>query len=149
MSEKLERLRKEMRAELALTWAGQADCNRRLEEISSRIHQHADRIDEQAQQIDEQGRQIAEQGRQIAEQGSRIRKQGHLIGASMRETARLGREVAAGGDQIVGRLRQFDQRFGVFIDALQEDLEEKAPLSRLERLEERVKDLEERSGPAA
>jgi hypothetical protein len=67
----------------------------------------------------------------------------------MRETAKLGKEVVAIGEQTVGRLKQFDRRFGKFIDALDEEMETKAPLNRLEALEQRVRELEDRQGPAA
>lgn len=135
MSEKVERLRREVRADLQLLWGGQADGNKRIDEMATRIERNSDRIEEQGQKIAEQGQKIAEQGREIAE--------------SMRETAKLGREVVAQGHQMVGRLKQFDSRFGKFLDAIVEDLENRAPLSRVETLEERVAKLEQRQGPAA
>lgn len=128
MSEKVERLRREVRADLQLLWGGQADGNKRIDQMATRIERNSDRIEEQGQKIAEQGREIAQ---------------------SMRETAKLGREVVALGDQMVGRLKQFDTRFGSFLDAIVEDMENQAPLSRVETLEERVTKLEKRQGPAA
>ncbi len=149
MSEKVERLRREVRADLQLLWGGQADGNKRIDQMATRIERNSDRIEEQGQKIAEQGQKIAEQGQKIAEQGQKIAEQGHEIAESMRETAKLGREVVALGDQMVGRLKQFDTRFGSFLDAIVEDMENQAPLSRVETLEERVTKLEKRQGPAA
>ena len=142
VSDKLERFKREVRADLQLVWAGQADGNKRLNEMSQRIN-------DCGQQIAEQGQQIAEQGQRIAEQGQLIALQSTVIADSMRETAKLGKEVVAIGEQTVGRLKQFDRRFGKFIDALDEEMETKAPLNRLEALEQRVRELEDRQGPAA
>ena len=142
VSDKLERFKREVRADLQLVWAGQADGNKRLNEMSQRINDYG-------KQIAEQGQQIAEQGQRIAEQGKLIALQSTVIADSMRETAKLGKEVVAIGEQTVGRLKQFDRRFGKFIDALDEEMETKAPLNRLEALEQRVRELEDRQGPAA
>jgi len=149
VSDKLERFKREVRADLQLVWAGQADGNKRLNEMSQRINDYGKQIAEQGQQIAEQGQQIAEQGQRIAEQGKLIALQSTVIADSMRETAKLGKEVVAIGEQTVGRLKQFDRRFGKFIDALDEEMETKAPLNRLEALEQRVRELEDRQGPAA
>lgn len=129
-SNEWRRLRNEMRADLELMWGSQADSNNRIESLSSSIEKHG-------QQIAEQGRQIAEQGRQIAEQSLRIEE-------SMRQSAALGREVAAIGHQLVGRLRQFDHRFGVLIDSLETDNDKRFAV-----LEERVTRLERKTDPAA
>jgi chromosome segregation ATPase len=123
MSKETEKLRREVRADLALMWANQSDANGRIEQLSRSIEQHAD---------------------QIAEQGQRIAEQGLVIQASMRQTAALGREVADLGNQLVGRLKQFDKRFGKFLSAVEKDSEE-----RFEALEARVARLEERGDPAA
>ncbi len=130
MSKETEKLRREVRADLALMWANQSDANGSIERLSRSIEQHAD--------------QIAEQGQKIAEQGQRIAEQGLVIQASMRQTAALGREVADLGTQMVGRLKQFDKRFGKFLSAVEKDSEE-----RFEALEARVARLEERGDPAA
>ena len=142
MSKDLEGFKRGVRADLQLIWAGQADGNKRIDEIARRIEQQSSRIEEQ-------GEQIAEQGQQIAAQGQRIAEQGKEIAQSMRETARIGREVVALGDQMVGRLKQFDKRFGGFIDAVIKEVNQRAPIDRMERLEERVRKLEEERGPAA
>lgn len=156
MSKDLEGFKRGVRADLQLIWAGQADGNKRIDEIARRIEQQSSRIEEQGEQIAEQGQQIAEQGQQIAAQGQqiavqgqRIAEQGKQIAQSMRETARIGREVVALGDQMVGRLKQFDKRFGGFIDAVIKEVNQRAPIDRMERLEERVRKLEEERGPAA
>lgn len=67
----------------------------------------------------------------------------------MRETAQIGREVVALGDQMVGRLKQFDKRFGSFIDAVIKEVDQRVTVERVELLEERVRKLEEGRGPAA
>lgn len=121
-----------MRANFELTWGGQADANRRIDQIASRL--------------EVQGRDIAEQGRQIAEQGRQIAKQGQQIEAAMKDTARIAREVVAIGDQNVGRLRQMDQRFGQFLDVLESEAQEQSEA--ISDLQERVSRLERR-GPAA
>lgn len=136
-SSEWRRLRNEIRADLELMWGSQADSNNRIESLSSSIEKHGQQIAEQGRQIAEQGRQIAEQGRQIAEQSLRIEE-------SMRQSAALGREVAAIGHQLVGRLRQFDHRFGVLIDSLETDNDK-----RISVLEERVTRLEQKTDPAA
>lgn len=123
MSKETERLRREVRADLALMWANQSDANGRIEQLSRSIEQHAD---------------------QIAEQGQKIAEQGLVIQASMRQTAALGREVADLGTQLVGRLKQFDKRFGKFLAAVEKDSDQ-----RFQALEERVTRLEERGDPAA
>src|SRR5690606_14867000 len=108
-----------------------------------------EKIAEQGEKIAEQGRQIAEQGRQIALQGQEIHRHALLIEASMKDSARIAREVADNGRTMVGRFKLMDQRFAKFLDALEKEVEERAPLERLEELEERVRKLEERMGPAA
>jgi chromosome segregation ATPase len=137
MSKETEKLRREVRADLALMWANQSDANGRIEQLSRSIELHAD-------QIAEQGQKIAEQGQKIAEQGQKIAEQGLVIQASMRQTAALGREVADLGTQLVGRLKQFDKRFGKFLSAVEKDSDQ-----RFQALEERVTRLEERGDPAA
>ncbi len=132
MSGKYHQLRLEMRANFELTWGGQADANRRIDQIASRL--------------EIQGRDIAEQGRQIAEQGRQIAKQGQQIEAALKDTARIAREVVAIGDQNVGRLRQMDQRFGQFLDVLESEAQEQSEA--ISDLQERVSRLERR-GPAA
>lgn len=135
MADKFEQFKREIRADLQLMWGGQSDGNKRIEQMARSIEQNSARIEEQGQKIAEQGQKIAEQGQEIAK--------------SMRETAKLGREVVALGDQMVGRLKQFDQRFGKFIDAMADEIEDRVPLERFENLEDRVRKLEEREGPAA
>lgn len=115
---------RELRAEMELMWGSQGDSNKRIEQISTRIREHG-------QRIEEQGEQIAEQGRQI--------------NTSMKETARLGMEVAALGDQMVGRLKQVDHKFGKFLGALEKDMKANVSKKQFEALEARVKRLEDRA----
>lgn len=136
-----------MRANFELTWGGQADANKRIDSIATRLGQHADQLEQQADQIAEQGQRIAEQGQRIALQGEQIAGQGRQIAQSMRETARIGREVVAIGDQTVGRMRQMDQRFGQFLDVLESDSREQS--SAIDDLQRRVSRLESLQGPAA
>ena len=127
MSEDLSQLKREVRAELELMWGNQADSNSRIGSLSRSIESHAT-------MIEEQGRQIA---------------------ISMRQSAALGREVVSIGDQMVGRLRQLDQKFGKFIDAVDrrsdERLEtvEQQSRQRLDELEKRVSRLEQKDNTAA
>ncbi len=137
MSNETQKLRREVRAELELMWASQSSANKRIEKLSHSIEEHAD-------QIAEQGRQIGEQGQRIAEQGQRIAEQGGQIADSMRQTAALGREVADLGTQLVGRLKQFDKKFGKFLFAVENEGKD-----RYDALEARVARLEEKSDPAA
>lgn len=151
MSKESQRLRREVRAELELMSASQSASNTRIEQLSESIERHADQIAEQGDRIAEQGERIAEQGKEIARQGQEIARQGHEIArqgheiqASMKQTAALGREVADLGGQLVGRLKQFDQKFGKFLHAV-----EKESAQRFEALEARVARLEAKSDPAA
>ena len=151
MSKELDRLRKDVRAQLELMWGSQSESNSRIEKLSRSIEANADTIVEQGRQIAEQGRQIAEQGRQIAEQGQRIAEQGQriaeqslVIQASMKQSAAIGREVVALGDQMVGRLRQFDYKFGQLLGAIEKDSDQ-----RFVALEKRVSRLEKKGDPAA
>jgi uncharacterized caspase-like protein len=116
---KYEHLRREMRASFELTWDGQADANKRICSIATKLDQQAEKI--------------AEQGQQIAE--------------SMRDSARIGREVVAIGDQTVGLLRQMDQRFAQFLDVLEGDSREQSDA--ISDLQQRVARLESLQGPAA
>lgn len=147
MKEGYQHLRRQMQANFELTWAGQADSNKRIREISARLDEQAGRIDHQAQKIEEHGQKIARQGEEIARQGQEIARQGQQIGEGLRETARLGREVASLGDQMVGRLRLMSDRFGRFLDVLEGEATEQS--SRIDDLDVRVTRLEERQGPAA
>ncbi len=144
MSKELDRLRKDVRAQLELMWGSQSESNSRIEKLSRSIEANADTIVEQGRQIAEQGRQIAEQGRQIAEQGQRIAEQSLVIQASMKQSAAIGREVVALGDQMVGRLRQFDYKFGQLLGAIEKDSDQ-----RFVALEKRVARLEKKGDPAA
>ena len=144
MSKELDRLRKDVRAQLELMWGSQSESNSRIEKLSRSIEANADTIVEQGRQIAEQGRQIAEQGRQIAEQGQRIAEQSLVIQASMKQSAAIGREVVALGDQMVGRLRQFDYKFGQLLGAIEKDSDQ-----RFVALEKRVSRLEKKGDPAA
>ena len=137
MSKELDRLRKDVRAQLELMWGSQSESNSRIEKLSRSIEANADTIVEQ-------GRQIAEQGRQIAEQGQRIAEQSLVIQASMKQSAAIGREVVALGDQMVGRLRQFDYKFGQLLGAIEKDSDQ-----RFVALEKRVSRLEKKGDPAA
>jgi methyl-accepting chemotaxis protein len=103
-------------------------------------------LEEQGQAIVEQGRSIAEQGQAIAEQGQAIARQSLRIDASMRQTAGIAREVVALGDQMVGRLRQLDDKFGKFLGALER---ETVSSKSFRELEERVRRLEEKDDSAA
>ncbi len=123
MSKEFDRLKKEIRADLELMWGSQAASNARIEGMSKALESQAE--------------MIAEQGRQIAEQGRRIE-------TSMKHTAAIGREVVAQGDQMVGRLRQFDHKFGQLLGALERDSDR-----RLRALEKRVSRLEDKGDPAA
>lgn len=144
MSKELDRLRKDVSAQLELMWGSQSESNSRIEKLSRSIEANADTIVEQGRQIAEQGRQIAEQGRQIAEQGQRIAEQSLVIQASMKQSAAIGREVVALGDQMVGRLRQFDYKFGQLLGAIEKDSDQ-----RFVALEKRVSRLEKKGDPAA
>lgn len=137
MSKEIDKLKKEIRADLALMWGSHSASNSRIGEMSRSL-------EAQSEMIEEQGQQIAEQGKQIALQGERIAEQGKQIAVSMRQSAALGWEVIAQGDQMVGRLRQFDQRFGKLLGALERDGER-----RLRALEKRVERLENKGDPAA
>ena len=144
MSKVLDRLRKDVRAQLELMWGSQSESNSRIEKLSRSIEANADTIVEQGRQIAEQGRQIAEQGQRIAEQGQRIAEQSLVIQASMKQSAAIGREVVALGDQMVGRLRQFDYKFGQLLGAIEKDSDQ-----RFVALEKRVSRLEKKGDPAA
>ena len=126
-------LRWEMQANFELTWAGQAEGNRRLGEMASKL-------EDQATKIEAQGRLIAEQARAIGENGRQI-------GVALRETARIGREVVAHGDQMVGRFRQMDERFGKFLDVLESESDQHTDA--INDLRGRVSKLENQQGPAA
>lgn len=144
MSKELDRLRKDVSAQLELMWGSQSESNSRIEKLSRSIEANADTIVEQGRQIAEQGRQIAEQGQRIAEQGQRIAEQSLVIQASMKQSAAIGREVVALGDQMVGRLRQFDYKFGQLLGAIEKDSDQ-----RFVALEKRVSRLEKKGDPAA
>lgn len=66
---------------------------------------------------------------------------------SMRDTAKIGREVVAIGDQTVDRLRQMDHRFGQFLDVLESD--SRAQDEAIADLQTRVARLEGLQGPPA
>ncbi len=123
MSKELDRLRKDVRAQLELMWGSQSESNSRIEKLSRSIEANADTI--------------VEQGRQIAEQSL-------VIQASMKQSAAIGREVVALGDQMVGRLRQFDYKFGQLLGAIEKDSDQ-----RFVALEKRVARLEKKGDPAA
>ena len=137
MSKEIDKLKNEIRADLALMWGSHSASNSRIGEMSRSL-------EAQAEMIAEQGRQIADQGQRIAEQGERIAEQGQQIAVSMRQSAALGREIIAQGDQMAGRFRQFDHRFGQLLGALEKDGDR-----RLRALEKRVERLENKGDPAA
>lgn len=137
MSKEIDKLKKEIRADLALMWGSHSASNSRIGEMSRSL-------EAQAEMIAEQGRQIADQGQRIAEQGQRIAEHGQQIAVSMRQSAALGREIIAQGDQMAGRFRQFDHRFGQLLGALEKDGDR-----RLRALEKRVERLENKGDPAA
>lgn len=97
-------------------WGSQAASNARIEGMSTALESQAE--------------MIAEQGRRIE--------------SAMKHTAAIGREVVAQGDQMVGRLRQFDHKFGQLLGALERDSDR-----RLRALEKRVSRLEDKGDPAA
>lgn len=77
--------------------------------------------------IEKQGQQIAEQGRQIAQ--------------GLRDSARISREVVAIGDQMVGRFRIMDDRFGKFLDVLEgESNEHRDAILDLQRRVQKLED---------
>lgn len=140
MSKELDRLRKDVSAQLELMWGSQSESNSRIEKLSRSIEANADTIVEQ-------GRQIAEQGRQIAEQGQRIAEQSLVIQASMKQSAAIGREVVALGDQMVGRLRQFDYKFGQFLGAIEKDSDQRfVAVCRFRFLQIKLPELRKRPG---
>lgn len=94
-------------AEFELTWGSQSSANNSIEEM--------------ARILEKQGEAILEQGQEIAEQGQAIARQAIKIDASMRQAAGIAREVVATGDQIVGRLRQMDDKFAKFLGALERE----------------------------
>lgn len=154
MPGKYSELRREMRANFELTWGGQADSNKRIEEIANRLDSHSTKLEEQADKIVEQGQKIARQGQEIARQGQEIARQGEVIAeqnrqmaVGIRETARLGREVVAIGHQMEGRFRLMNDRFGKFLDVLETEATDQGIA--IKDLEARVTRLEERQGPAA
>lgn len=144
MSKEIDKLKNEIRADLALMWGSHSASNSRIGEMSRSLEAQAEMIAEQGQRIAEQGQQIAEQGQRIAAQGERIAEQGRQIATSMRQSAALGREIIAQGDQMAGRFRQFDQRFGQLLGALEKDGDR-----RFRALEKRVERLENKGDPAA
>lgn len=119
------KFQKEVKAELELMWGNQSSSGKRIEAM--------------ARSLEEQGQAIAEQGQAIAHQAVRI-------DASMRQTAGIAREVVALGDQMVGRLRQLDDKFGKFLGALER---ETVSSQSFRALEERVRRLEQKDGSAA
>ena len=133
------KFQKEVKAELELMWGSQSSSSKRIEAM-------AKSLEEQGQAIVEQGQAIAEQGQAIAEQGQAIARQSLRIDASMRQTAGIAREVVALGDQMVGRLRQLDDKFGKFLGALER---ETVSSKSFRALEERVRRLEEKDDSAA
>jgi hypothetical protein len=93
------------------------------------------RIEAMARSLEEQGQVIVEQGQAIAQQAVRI-------DASMRQTAGIAREVVALGDQMMGRLRQLDDKFGKFLGVLER---ETVSSKSFRALEERVRRLEQQA----
>ena len=126
------KFQKEVKAELELMWGSQSSSSKRIEAM--------------AKSLEEQGQAIVEQGQAIAEQGQAIARQSLRIDASMRQTAGIAREVVALGDQMVGRLRQLDDKFGKFLGALER---ETVSSKSFRALEERVRRLEEKDDSAA
>jgi hypothetical protein len=125
MSKEFSKFQKEVKAELELMWGSQSSSGKRIEAM--------------ARSLEEQGQAIVEQGQAIARQSLRI-------DASMRQTAGIAREVVALGDQMVGRLRQLDDKFGKFLGALER---ETVSSKSFRALEERVRRLEQKDGSAA
>jgi hypothetical protein len=126
------KFQKEVKAELELMWGSQSSSGKRIEVM--------------ARSLEEQGQAINEQGQIIAEQGQAIARQAVRIDASMRQTAEIAREVVALGDQMVGRLRQLDDKFSKFLGALER---ETVSSKSFRALEERVRRLEQKDGSAA
>lgn len=146
MSKEFSKLQREMRAEFELMWASQSSSNNRIEEMARSLEKQGQAIVEQGQSIAEQGQAIAKQGQAIAKQGQTIAEQSLKIDASMRQTAGIAREVVALGDQMVGRLRQMDDKFGKFLGALER---ETVSSKSFKALEERVARLEQKDDSAA
>jgi methyl-accepting chemotaxis protein len=140
------KFQKEVKAELELMWGSQSSSGKRIEAMARSLEEQGQAIIEQGQTIADQGQAIAEQGQAIAEQGQAIARQAVRIDASMRHTAGIAREVVALGDQMVGRLRQLDDKFGKFLGALER---ETVSSKSFRALEERVRRLEQKDGSAA
>lgn len=162
MSE-LSKLRKDMKAEFALLWGGWSSTNSRVDDFGKNLEQHTKILQEQSQQIAKQGEEIAEQGQEIAEQGQRIAEQGQRIAQQSRKiaqqnyqladamltSAKIASEISAQGKQTVGRLQNMERRFSSVLEAVEKEMSECVSKDRFQKLEERVKRLEDKDDPAA
>lgn len=75
---------------------------------------------------------------------NQVEEQGRKIEALAREMAVLNGRTAEGLRQAEGRMRLMEQRFGIFLDAMQSDLDQRALQEDLDELRERVARLEQR-----
>lgn len=75
---------------------------------------------------------------------NQVEEQGLKIEALAREIAALNGRTAEGLRQAEGRMRLMEQRFGLFLDAIQGDLQQRALQQDLDELRERVARLEQR-----
>lgn len=75
---------------------------------------------------------------------NQVEEQTLRIEALAREMAALNGRTAEGLRQAEGRMRLVEQRFGIFLDAIQGDLQQRATQEDLDDLRARVERLEQR-----
>jgi len=136
MSE-LDRLRLELKADIELIAIRQGSMAQQVEHLTDQLE---GRVDQQAEQIRTMVERLEDLARQMQELGRAMQ-------LNSRDTARLGREVAAGQRWMEGRMRLLGQRFDAILAAVHADTSADHDL--LMELRERVERLEQQGRPPA
>lgn len=142
--EEIRKLRTQMTGDFDFVTLAMRDMGvtfrNRMDEMARRQDETAERVNELGQQVNELGRGLNELARGLNQTAKNMNETAHSM-------AYLGREMEERFNQVEGRTRLQDQRFGQMLMAVEGAIDEWRP--ELDAVKARLDRLEERNNSAA
>jgi hypothetical protein len=148
MKQDLEDLKKQLKADFALTWGLQADTNRRLEAVEQTCASLSQTVEGQNELSNHQAETLQRQAELTQRLFEGARRQTELLGQQAVGLKQLKSQlslVTENGRRIEGHLRHKAERFDVFLNAVINESASVTDLTNLEaRIESRFIEIERR-----
>jgi len=129
----MKRFREQVASDFVTTWKVIGDTANRLDR----------RVDKVVHSLDQLGGEVSAIRQHLMRH---LENMGEQVAAARNEMRQFGNETAEGLREVQGRFQQMEGRFSTFLEIVESEYAEG---DRLDRLEERVRKLEEKLEPPA